>query len=327
MITMEQLSFGLEVEVGGTTRAAVAQAVQAVVGGTIRHVGGPPYDPWSILAADGRDWRVVADSSLPYPPDLRAEVVSPILTWTDLPTVQAVVRALRRIHCDVGPLNGLHVHVGAEHFTGKTLAILAKQVYANEELIFHAFGVSEERKARYTKPLDPAFIARLVRRKPVTRDAFFQCWYNAKHYQPTRYHVSRYVLLNLNSAALPRNTIEFRAYTPEGLHAGKIKAAIVFSLALCARALNSRAASARKKTYHLASAKYDFRIALILALRLSGPQHRNTRRHLLARMPGDAAFKHTCRPGKSSVKQVEAASEAGIVPAAPQTGGASHATA
>ncbi|MFZ4398009.1 MAG: amidoligase family protein, partial [Kiritimatiellia bacterium] len=60
MITMEQLAFGLEVEVGGKTREAVAQAVQTVVGGTIRHVGGPPYDPWSILAADGREWRVVA---------------------------------------------------------------------------------------------------------------------------------------------------------------------------------------------------------------------------------------------------------------------------
>jgi hypothetical protein len=327
MITMEQLSFGMEVEVGGKTRAAVAQAVQSVVGGTLRHVGGPPYDPWSLLAADGREWRVVADSSLSYPPDLRAEVVSPILTWDDLSTVQAVVRALRRIHCDVGPLNGLHVHVGAEHFTGKTLAILAKQVYANEELIFHAFGVSEERKARYTKPLDPAFIARLVRRKPVTREAFFQCWYNTKDYQPTRYHVTRYHLLNLNSAAMERNTIEFRAYTPEGLHAGKIKAAIVFSLALCARALNSRAASATRKTYDPASAKYDFRVALILALQLSGPQHRHTRRHLLARMPGDAAFKHTRRPGTSSVKQVVAASEAGTVLANPQTGGTSHATA
>jgi hypothetical protein len=327
MITMEQLSFGVEVEVGAQTRETVARAVQSVVGGTIRHIGGPPYDPWSLHAADGREWRVVADSSLPYPPDLRAEVVSPILTWDDLPTVQAVVRALRCIHCEVGPLNGLHVHVGAESFTGKTLAILAKQVYANEELIFHAFGVSDERKARYTKPLDPAFIARLVRRKPVTREAFFHCWYNTKDYQPTRYHVTRYHLLNLNSAAMERNTIEFRAYTPEGLHAGKIKAAIVFSLALCARALNSRAASAKRKTYDPASAKYDFRVAMILALRLSGPQHRHTRRHLLARMPGDAAFKHTCRPGKSSVKQAEAASEAGVAPARPQTGGPSHATA
>jgi hypothetical protein len=126
---------------------------------------------------------------------------------------------------------------------------------------------------------------------------------------------------------MERNTIEFRAYTPEGLHAGKIKAAIVFSLALCARALNSRAASAKRKTYDPASAKYDFRVALILALRLSGPQHQHTRRHLLARMPGDAAFKHTCRPGRSSVKTIEKASEASPTHTQQQTGGTSHATA
>jgi len=43
-------------------------------------------------------------------------------------------------------------------------------------------------------------------------------------------------------------------------------------------------------------------------------------------MPGDAAFKHTNRPGKSSLKQAEAVSEAGVAPARPQTGGPSHVT-
>jgi hypothetical protein len=193
MVTLEQLKFGVEIEVGAQTRNTVARAVQSVVGGTVQHLGGPPYDPWCVTAPDGREWRVVADSSLSaYEPDKRAEVVSPILTWTDLNTVQDIVRALRRAKCAVNGQAGLHVHVGSELFTGKTLAILAKQVYANEELIFHAFAVSEERKARYTKPLDPAFIQRLQRRKPVTREAFFQCWYNARQYQPTRYHQSRY---------------------------------------------------------------------------------------------------------------------------------------
>ncbi|HEY3416164.1 MAG TPA: amidoligase family protein, partial [Armatimonadota bacterium] len=183
MVTLEQLNYGVEIEVGGQTRETVAHAVQSVVGGAVRHLGGPPYDPWCVTAPDGREWRVVADSSLSaYPQEQRAEVVTPILTWADLPIVQEIVRTLRRAKCSVNGQAGLHVHVGSEQFTGKTLAILAKQVYANEELIFHAFAVSEERKARYTKPLDPAFITRLTRRKPTTRDAFFQCWYGAKHY-------------------------------------------------------------------------------------------------------------------------------------------------
>lgn len=313
MHTLQSLCYGVEVEIGGRTREIVAHAVQSVVGGTVRHIGGAPYDAWCVTAPDGREWRVVADSSLSaYTPDKRAEVVSPILVWDDMETVQQIVRALRKSGCQVNGQTALHVHVDGALFTGKTLAILAKQVYANEELIFHAFAVSEERKARYTKPLDPAFITRLERRKPTTRDAFFQCWYGAKQYQPTRYHSTRYHLLNLNSAAMERNTIEFRSYTPEGLHAGKIKAAIVFSLALCARALNSRAASAKKKVYDPASAKYDFRVALILALKLSGPDHKQTRRHLLARMPGDAAFKYKeQRPQRTATKKTEETSGAG----------------
>jgi len=304
MYSIQSLRYGVEIEVCSQTRETVAHAVQSVVGGTVRHIGGTPYDAWCVTAPDGREWRVVADSSLSaYPQEQRAEVVTPILLWDDLPIVQEIVRALRRAHCIVNGQAGLHVHVDGALFTGKTLAILAKQVYANEELIFHAFAVSEERKARYTKPLDPAFIARLERRKPTTRDAFFQCWYNTRQFVPSRYHATRYHLLNFNSAAMPRNTIEFRAYTPEGLHAGKIKAAIVFSLALCAHALNSRAASAKKKAYDPASAKYDFRVALILALKLSGPEHKHTRRHLLARMPGDAAFKYASQRPKKRTEQ------------------------
>ena len=310
MITLQSLYFGVEVEVGGQTRETVAHAVHSVVGGTVRHIGGAPYDAWRVIAPDDREWNIVADSSLSaWPQEKRAEVVTPILTWDDMETVQEIVRAMRRAKCEVNGQAGLHVHIGAESFTGKTLAILAKQVYANEELIFHAFAVSEERKARYTKPLDPAFITRLERRKPRTREAFFQCWYNERQYTPTRYHNSRYAVVNFNSTAL-RNTIEFRSYTPEGLHAGKIKAAIVFSLALCARALNSHSASAKKKTYDPTSAKYDFRVALILALKLSGPDYKHTRQHLLARMPGDAAFKNpNQRPTKVAAQKTKVITE------------------
>jgi hypothetical protein len=291
MVTIQSLRYGVEIECGGQTRETVAHAVQAVVGGTVHRIGSASVGAWGVRAPDGRAWSVVADSSLAaYPPDQRVELVTPILTWDDLSVLQEVVRALRGAGCITNDQTGLHVHVGAERFSGKALAIPAKQVYANEALIFHAFAVSDERKARYTRPLDPAFTARLLRSRVTTRDAFFRCWYGARTYTPTRYHPSRYTLVNMNSAAL-RDTVEFRAYTPDGLHAGKIKAAIVFSLVLCARALNTRAATARQKTYDPRSAKYDMRV-LLLHLNLSGPAHRNTRKHLLARMPGDAAFKY-----------------------------------
>ncbi len=74
------------------------------------------------------------------------------------------------------------------------------------------------------------------------------------------------------------------------LHAGRVKAAVQFVLAIAAKALNSRAASSRKREFDPSSAKYDFRIFLI-HLGLNGDEFKTARTHLLSAMPGDAAFK------------------------------------
>ncbi len=88
-----------------------------------------------------------------------------------------------------------------------------------------------------------------------------------------------------------RSTVEFRFFEST-LHAGKVKAAVQFCLALCARALTSHGASARQRTYDPVSAKYDLRVFLISALKMNGDEFKTARKHLLARMPGDSAFKH-----------------------------------
>jgi hypothetical protein len=55
--------------------------------------------------------------------------------------------------------------------------------------------------------------------------------------------------------------------------------------------MKCRGASAKKRTYDPASAKYDMRVFLISALKMNGPTFRTARMHLLKLMPGDAAFK------------------------------------
>jgi hypothetical protein len=300
---LRALRYGVEVETVGQTRATVAQAIQSVVGGTVQHVGYPAcYDPYEVTAADGRSWRVVADSSLSsVPAELRAEVVTPILTYADLPLLQEVIRALRQAGARTCPQAGMHVHVGAERFTGKALANLAKLVYKQEPLILMALGVSPDRLARYTKPLDPAFIARLTRSHPRSTDAVNRLWYGQYTAAPQRYDKTRYQTVNFGSFWV-RSTVEFRFFEST-LHAGKVKAAVQFCLALCARALTSHGASARQRTYDPASAKYDLRVFLISALKMNGDEFKTARKHLLARMPGDAAFKHgRPSPGKHEEK-------------------------
>jgi hypothetical protein len=86
-----------------------------------------------------------------------------------------------------------------------------------------------------------------------------------------------------------RGTVEFRWF--EGtLHAGKVRAYIQLVLAVAAKALNGRAASSRKRRFDPQSARYDFRVFL-LHLGLIGDEFKTARKHLLAALPGDSAFK------------------------------------
>lgn len=76
------------------------------------------------------------------------------------------------------------------------------------------------------------------------------------------------------------------------LHAGVIRAYVTFVLALAAKALNNRCASGRSREYNPTSAKYDFRVFACINLKLIGDEFKNVRRHLLANLPGDSAFKN-----------------------------------
>ena len=106
---MKTLRFGIEIETIGQTRERVAQAIQQVVGGTVHYAGYPAcYDPWNVTDARGRTWKVMADSSLSADKTRQAEVVSPILTYEDIPELQEVVRAVRRAGARVDSTCGIH---------------------------------------------------------------------------------------------------------------------------------------------------------------------------------------------------------------------------
>ena len=96
-------------------------------------------------------------------------------------------------------------------------------VNAKEELLTQALGISYSRRERWCKPVEPAFLEALNRRKPATMDTFAELWYKnsggsscdwrrcaGRHYDHSRYH-----LLNLHapfSTDRPAHTIEFRAF-------------------------------------------------------------------------------------------------------------------
>jgi len=288
---MRELEYGVELEVVGVMRETVARAIQQVTGGEVRHVGAPhAFDPWEVTDSQGRVWKVVKDGSLVNVPEhLRAEAVTPILNYGDMETLQQVVRAIRHTGARVDGTTGMHVHVSAAAFDAQALARLAKLFYKQEALIIAALGVSPQRLSRYTKPTDRQFIEKLERHPPKTKEQLNRLWYgqynaHPQHYCPTRYHC-----LNLASAFF-RGTIEVRCFSGT-LHAGRVKAHVQYVLALAAKALNSRAASSKQRTFNPDSAKYDLRVHL-LHLGLIGDEFKTARKHLLSLMPGDSAWKH-----------------------------------
>lgn len=289
-MNLKEIHYGIEIETVKRTREQIAWAIHLVVGGTVRHVGIPSsYDPWEVEDLRGRVWKVVGDASLTsVPAHLRAEVVSPVLGYDDIPQLQEVVRAIRRAGGKINSQCGIHIHIDAAPFDGRHLGNLAKIIYKQEPLILHALGISRDRLNRYTRPVSDELIQRIEQHRPRTKDQLNRIWYGYHNRQPQHYDNSRYHGVNLHNVWY-RGTVEFRWFEAT-LHAGRIKAYLQFCLAVAAKALNGRAASSRKRDFDPQSAKYDFRVFL-LHLGLIGDEFKTARKHLMANMPGDAAFK------------------------------------
>ena len=318
---LRELRYGIETETVKRTREQIAWAIHSVVGGHVRYIGQPAsYDPWEVEDLRGRKWKVVNDASLTnVPSHLRAELVSPVLTYDDLEQLQEVVRAIRKAGGKINSQCGIHIHIDAEPFDGRKLGNLAKVVYKQEPLVLHALGINSDRLRRYTRPVSDELIRNIERHRPKTKAELNRIWYGYHNNQPQHYDNSRYHGVNLHNVWY-RGTVEFRWFEAT-LHAGKIKAYLQFCLGIAAKALNGRAASSRKRDFDPQSAKYDFRVFL-LHLGLIGDEFKTARLHLMKNMPGDAAFKNG-RPKPDETETTIQTTEAGSNPGLSVLGGES----
>lgn len=167
-MNLKDIHYGIEIETVKRTREQIAWAIHSVVGGTVRHVGIPSsYDPWEVEDLRGRVWKVVGDASLTsVPAHLRAEVVSPVLGYDDIPQLQEAVRAIRRAGGKINSQCGIHIHIDAAPFDGRHLGNLAKIIYKQEPLILHALGISRDRLNRYTRLVSDELIQRIEQHRP-----------------------------------------------------------------------------------------------------------------------------------------------------------------
>ena len=291
---MRSQTFGIELETYGIGRERTAKAIAAYFGTTAVHRG-RHLDDWRVPMPDGRHWTVERDGSVTDP---SAEVVSPVCRWEDIPMVLAVAKAIRAAGARTDASCGIHVHVGLGEHTPASLRRLVNIVNAKEDLLTQALGITPERRYRWCKPVEPAFLEAVNRSKPDSFEKLAQLWYrhsggysgNWRECAGTHYDSSRYHLLNLHAAfstERPAHTIEFRAFNAT-LHAGKIKAYIQLCLAMSAQALTTKAASATRPQTD--NPKYTFRCWL-LRLGFIGEEFETARTHLLANLPGNAAWR------------------------------------
>ena len=300
---MKKQTIGVEVEMNSITRRDAARTAAEFFGtgrfqDTARRNG---YHTWSAWDAQGREWKFQRDVSIEGPDSEKCEMVTPILTYADMDTLQELVRRLRKAGAksDATRGCGVHIHIGAKGHTAQTLRNLANIMASHESLLADALALDHYRMSRYCRTVNPRFIETVNQRKPSTMSELADIWYsanNATYGRNQHYNDSRYHMLNLH-ATFTKGTVEFRLFqfdapTAErknGLHAGQLKSYIQLCLALSQMAKSVKTAS--PKLQQNENPKYAMRTWL-LRLGFIGDEFATARDLLTRRLAGDAAFRN-----------------------------------
>ena len=299
---MKKQTIGVEVEMNNITREKAAK-IAADFFGTGRYQNTAfrnGYCTWSAWDADGREWKFQKDVSIHGPDSEKCELVTPILTYSDIETLQGLIRRLRKAGAksDAARGCGVHIHIGAKGHTAKTLRNLANLVASHEKLIATALKINEGRMNRYCRTVNPNFLAKLNSKKPQTMSQLADIWYEgneAEYGRSHHYNQSRYHMLNLH-ATFTKGTVEFRLFQfdapsggkQNGLHAGQLKSYIQLCLALSEMAKELRTASPKEQQKE--NPKFAMRTWL-LRLGFIGEEFATAREILTRNLEGDTAFR------------------------------------
>ena len=299
---MKKQTIGVEIEMNNITREKAARLAAEYFGTgryeyTVRRNG---YETWSAWDAQGREWKMQKDVSIHGADSQKCELVTPILNYSDIETLQELVRRLRKAGAksDYTRGCGVHIHIGAKGHTPQTLRNLANIMASHESLLKDALALDEYRVGRYCRPVDENFLKEVNKKKPKTMAKLADIWYTSQgegYGRGQHYNGSRYHMLNLH-ATFTKGTVEFRLFQFDapadgklnGLHAGQLKSYIQLCLALSQMAKEVRSASAKPQQNE--NPKYAMRTWL-LRLGFIGEEFATARDILTRRLSGDAAFR------------------------------------
>lgn len=196
---MKQQTIGVEVEMNNITRQKAAEKTAAYFGTSAYYAARQyGYMTWACKDSEGRVWKFQRDVSISGPDDEKCELVTPILTYDDIKTLQEIIRILRKAGAKSSPSRGcgVHIHIGKGNHTPQTIRNLVNIMAAHETQIAKAIRVDRRRQSRYCSAVAPEFLEQVNKKKPATMSELADVWYSAngaeggrhEHYNSSRYH-------------------------------------------------------------------------------------------------------------------------------------------
>ena len=299
---LKNQTIGVEVEMNSITRLEAARIAAEFFGthrveNTAYRNGYCTVSAWD---AQGREWKFQKDVSIAGDDAHKCEMVTPILNYSDIESLQELCRRLRKAGAksDATRGCGVHIHIGAADHTAKTLRNLANLMASHESLLAEALKLDQHRMARYCRTVDPRFLKELNKKKPQTKEELSDIWYTSQgenYGRDHHYNGSRYRMLNLH-ATFTKGTVEFRLFQfdapaggkQNGIHAGQLKSYIQLCLALSEMAKEVRTASPKPQQHE--NPKFAMRTWL-LRLGFIGEEFATAREILTRNLSGNAAFR------------------------------------
>ncbi len=239
---IKKQAFGVEIEMNHISRSKAQGIVAKVLNShNTGHEYG--YDNHYVIDNQGRMWKCESDSSISGGSSQATELVTPILHYEDIETLQEVIRALRKAGAKTDSSCGIHIHVDGANHTPQSLERLVNFMIARQDLIYESLEIGD-RGYRWCRRLNKDLLVAMKRNRNLDRRTLEMIWYSPandgytgsidhQHYNQTRYHG-----VNLH-AFFTKGTVEFRLFNST-LHAGKVKAYIQFCLALSGWAIETQ---------------------------------------------------------------------------------------
>lgn len=238
---ISKFRFGIEIELYNIKRSQVANCVKSIVGKQCDITEYRTRRGLCYKVADGKNiWYCKCDASLhnqlnakkPYSQENTCELVSPILTISDLDTLVSIVKEIVKAggKCDYDHGCVVHVHVDDSLFSLHELINVLTYHYVLYPDLAKKFKFTKDQIDDRIKNLSNKFIDYLQINNITELRQIETAWYKylSTEQKSKPYNKSRYSVINLHSLFYNKTGVEFRYFKLDKITPDYIRAIVIF---------------------------------------------------------------------------------------------------